>query len=616
MSFANGDPPLRLPLQPGSTLFLGREHAPGKPMNVSKKQVSVSLAPDLGGASLTSLSATNPTLCFWAQDGAERTAQLQRGEIKLLRDGDGFSLLWTSPGLARAVFSSPEGGAAAATAAGPDSEAAPAPKRARTEQPAANVVDLTGDDEEPVAPPPPPSAVAQPPPAAAAPPAAVARPRLLLLCGLQGAGKSTFASRLVPPTWDVVCQDTVSKGKPGSRPQCLAAVLRGLRAGKHVAVDRTHTSVEQRSDFLRAGLLVRKHTHTHTHTRARAPASHVWLSPAPSWAARLTRCGWTRRLRCARSASVPARRCRARFLAAAVRRWRPTRRGRLTKFRRRWAKASHPWPRRRTLRQQTPSPPDVRAAAARTKRMLRGCVFIGRLAADTPHSQTRRCPPPPRPSRRGPSRGPCLRCRRRSARPFRRPRPAAAARRPRTSRPRRFQPPPPPLRLHLPPPPQLWHGPPLRKAAAAAAAVVAAAAEAKEEAALSAVEAAAAQPAAARGTPRSAASRPTRAARPACAPSPTILSFSTMPTRKPPSMYSSSRAPRASIQSRSCEATPRRTWRCWRLCVQPRRLRRRARGRLTRVGSGACPSSRASIPCRPCGSCTATSSPRTSTPAG
>jgi len=94
-------------------------------------------------------------------------------------------------------------------------------------------------------------------------------PVLLVLCGPQGAGKSTFCELLLggaptvfavaaagassgaPPAWTVVSQDTIGGGKPGKREACEALALKTLRAGGSVVVDRTHLTPEQRAHFVR-----------------------------------------------------------------------------------------------------------------------------------------------------------------------------------------------------------------------------------------------------------------------------------------------------------------------------------------------------------------------------
>jgi hypothetical protein len=124
-------------------------------------------------------------------------------------------------------------------------------------------------------------------------------PLLLILCGPQGAGKSTFCEMIVgggagagagagvlagvtaaggagaavtaggsmvsgwPATsgaeamvpagaapWVVVCQDTIAKGKPGKREACEALATASLRSGRSVIVDRTHLTPAQRAYFL------------------------------------------------------------------------------------------------------------------------------------------------------------------------------------------------------------------------------------------------------------------------------------------------------------------------------------------------------------------------------
>jgi hypothetical protein len=63
-------------------------------------------------------------------------------------------------------------------------------------------------------------------------------PVVLILVGPPGAGKSTFCGQLPKANWVSVNQDTISKGRRGTRKQCLAAMDRALKSGKHVAVDR------------------------------------------------------------------------------------------------------------------------------------------------------------------------------------------------------------------------------------------------------------------------------------------------------------------------------------------------------------------------------------------
>ena len=127
-------------------------------------------------------------------------------------------------------------------------------------------------------------------------------PRIIVLCGPQGAGKSHFCEALLSPpqsqqqaatsngpaaggvyhlsdsdedepppapapapsavannnnasvaSWVVTCQDTVNNGKPGKRDQCEEAVRQAVRQGKCVIVDRMHLSVDQRAYFLKIG---------------------------------------------------------------------------------------------------------------------------------------------------------------------------------------------------------------------------------------------------------------------------------------------------------------------------------------------------------------------------
>ena len=90
-------------------------------------------------------------------------------------------------------------------------------------------------------------------------------PRLLILCGPQGAGKSYFSNALkvagkddaagseTKRDWTIVCQDTANGGRPGPRTKCERMVRAALKSGKCVVVDRMHLSLEQRAHFLFIG---------------------------------------------------------------------------------------------------------------------------------------------------------------------------------------------------------------------------------------------------------------------------------------------------------------------------------------------------------------------------
>jgi DNA 3'-phosphatase len=75
------------------------------------------------------------------------------------------------------------------------------------------------------------------------------KPVLLLLCGVQGAGKSTFC-HLLGDQWVCLSQDTIRQGKSGTRQQVEQEVRRNLEQSKCVAVDRMNLTKEQRSHFL------------------------------------------------------------------------------------------------------------------------------------------------------------------------------------------------------------------------------------------------------------------------------------------------------------------------------------------------------------------------------
>ena len=84
-------------------------------------------------------------------------------------------------------------------------------------------------------------------------------PILLLVCGVPGAGKTTFCDRLLaaaqkqqqqqdlpnvgdnnPHHWVHVSQDAINNGKPGKRENVEEKALAALRQGHSVVVDRTH----------------------------------------------------------------------------------------------------------------------------------------------------------------------------------------------------------------------------------------------------------------------------------------------------------------------------------------------------------------------------------------
>ncbi len=98
-------------------------------------------------------------------------------------------------------------------------------------------------------PPPPPSGE----PAAAEAPAAGSEepsdpPTVLVLVGLPGAGKSTFAGSLLAgdgTAWKRVCQDEL-----GSRQRCEALAAEHLRNGRPVVIDRTNANAEQRAPWV------------------------------------------------------------------------------------------------------------------------------------------------------------------------------------------------------------------------------------------------------------------------------------------------------------------------------------------------------------------------------
>jgi len=84
----------------------------------------------------------------------------------------------------------------------------------------------------------------------------------LVLTGTSGAGKSTVAKSLSAKKWTVVNQDTI--GSYCEREcfrkkadQCVMKAKHGLMLGRHVVIDRTNMSIEQRKKFVDAVEFVR-----------------------------------------------------------------------------------------------------------------------------------------------------------------------------------------------------------------------------------------------------------------------------------------------------------------------------------------------------------------------
>jgi len=79
-------------------------------------------------------------------------------------------------------------------------------------------------------------------------------PILLILCGAQGSGKSTFCAHLISASnsnWVHLSQDTINNGKAGPREKVERAALKALQQdGKNVVVDRMHLDATQRDHFV------------------------------------------------------------------------------------------------------------------------------------------------------------------------------------------------------------------------------------------------------------------------------------------------------------------------------------------------------------------------------
>ncbi|VAH89873.1 transcription factor bHLH140-like [Triticum dicoccoides] len=90
---------------------------------------------------------------------------------------------------------------------------------------------------------------------------------VVILIGPPGSGKSTFAEAVMAGAaaagrpWARVCQDTIGKGKAGTKIQCLKAAADALKEGKSVLIDRCNLEREQRSDFVKLGCTVQADVH-------------------------------------------------------------------------------------------------------------------------------------------------------------------------------------------------------------------------------------------------------------------------------------------------------------------------------------------------------------------
>lgn len=96
-------------------------------------------------------------------------------------------------------------------------------------------------------------------------------PVLLILCGVQGCGKSTFCQQLLSGSsahhWVHLCQDTINNGKPGKREKVEQEALAALESGRSVIIDRTNLDPSQRGYFIEVA------------RRARCPVHAVLLNP-------------------------------------------------------------------------------------------------------------------------------------------------------------------------------------------------------------------------------------------------------------------------------------------------------------------------------------------------
>lgn len=78
-------------------------------------------------------------------------------------------------------------------------------------------------------------------------------PILLILCGVQGSGKSTFCEKLLEGNsdrWVHLAQDTINGGKAGKREKVEEEAKKALLSNKSVVIDRMHLDETQRAYFV------------------------------------------------------------------------------------------------------------------------------------------------------------------------------------------------------------------------------------------------------------------------------------------------------------------------------------------------------------------------------
>ncbi|GAV73582.1 Macro domain-containing protein/DcpS_C domain-containing protein/AAA_33 domain-containing protein [Cephalotus follicularis] len=79
---------------------------------------------------------------------------------------------------------------------------------------------------------------------------------VVILIGAPGSGKSTFCEHVMRAStrpWARICQDTINKGKAGTKQQCLMNATSALKEGNSVFIDRCNLDREQRAEFVKLG---------------------------------------------------------------------------------------------------------------------------------------------------------------------------------------------------------------------------------------------------------------------------------------------------------------------------------------------------------------------------
>lgn len=273
-------------LEPGQDCTFGRADCCGKDVAaVGRQQFRVTCLPSAGGprVHVTCLSGVNPTKVL-LRGGGVGAVLLEAGQSRQLAPGDRVLLLACDPSMYVELVSCDSagdgGGSGAEVVAAAEAEDERRPSKRlrggdeqqvqqdgrREQQQAQQDCQQQGPQEQALS--------AHAAGTAGGPAPAV----LLVLVGVQGAGKSTFCDALIQrtqqqqqagqarsrsqseqqqqqqqaPRWVRVNQDSIAgPGRRGTREQCLEAARAALQRGDSCLVDRTNVDQDQRRPFVR-----------------------------------------------------------------------------------------------------------------------------------------------------------------------------------------------------------------------------------------------------------------------------------------------------------------------------------------------------------------------------